>query len=89
MNYKLKFKEHYVKLNQNYKLQRRFVDDTICFAKMDPLNYTSLTINSFHQNIKFTLGIEQNSAIPFLEILLIRTLQKIHRTIYLYIQENK
>ena len=56
---------------------------------MDPLNYTSLTINSFHQNIEFTLGIEQNSAIPFLEILLIRTLQKIHRTIYLYIQENK
>ena len=35
------------KLDKEVKLWRRFVDDTICFAKMDLLNYILLTINSF------------------------------------------
>ena len=70
------------KLDKEVKLWRRFVDDTICFVKMDSLNFILLTINSFHKNIKFTMEIEQNSAIPFLEVLLIRTQQKIHTTVY-------
>ena len=70
------------KLDKEVKLWRRFVDDTICFVKMDSLNHVLLTINSFHKNIKFTMEIEQNSAIPFLEVLLIRTPQKIHTTVY-------
>ena len=60
------------KLEREVKLWRRFVDDTICFAKMDSLNYILLTINSFHKNIKFTMEIEQNSTTPFLDVLLIR-----------------
>ena len=70
------------KLEREVKLWRRFVDDTICFAKMDSLNYILLTINSFHKNIKCTMEIEQNSTIPFLDVLLIRTPQKIHTTVY-------
>ena len=31
--------------------------------------------------IKFTMEIEQNSTIPFLNVLLIRTQQKIHTTV--------
>ena len=61
------------KLEKEVKLWRRFVDDTICFAKMDSLNYILLTINSFHKNIKCPMEIEQNSTIPFLDVLLIRT----------------
>ena len=61
------------KLDKEVKLWRRFVDDTICFAKIDSLNYILLTINSFCKNIKFTMEIEQNSTIPFLDVLLIRT----------------
>ena len=68
------------------KLWRRFVDDTICFAKMDSLNCILLTINSFHKNIKFTIEIEQNSMILFLYVLLLRTPQKIHATVYHKIQ---
>ena len=44
------------KLDKEVKLWRRFVDDTICFAKMDSLNYILLIINGFHKNIKFTIG---------------------------------
>ena len=41
-----------------------------------------LTIKSFHKSIiKFTVEIEQNSMIPFLNVLLIRTQKKIHTTI--------
>ena len=70
------------KLKREVKLWRRFVDDTICFAKMDSLNCILLTINSFHKNIKFTIEIEQNSMILFLYVLLLRTPQKIHATVY-------
>ena len=70
------------KLDKEVKLWRRFVNDTICFAKMDSLNHISLTINNFHKNIKFTMETKQNSTIPFLDVLLIRTPQKIHKTVY-------
>ena len=71
------------KLEKEVKLWRRFVDDTIWFAKMGSLSYILLTINSFHKNIiKFTMEIGQNSTIPFLDVLLIRTQQKIHTTVY-------
>ena len=50
---------------------------------MGSLSYILLTINSFHKNIiKFTMEIGQNSTIPFLDVLLIRTQQKIHTTVY-------
>ena len=50
---------------------------------MGSLSYILLTINSFHKNIiKFTMKIGQNSTIPFLDVLLIRTQQKIYTTIY-------
>ena len=70
------------KLEKEVKLWRRFVDDTIWFAKMGSLSYILLTINSFHKNIiKFTMKIGQNSTIPFLDVLLIRTQQKIDTTV--------
>ena len=46
------------KLDKDVKLWRRFVDDTICFAKMGSLNCILLPINCFHKNIKFTMEIE-------------------------------
>ena len=70
------------KIDKEVKLWRWFVDDTIYFAKMDSLKYILLTINSFHKNIKITMEIGQNSIIPFLDVLLIRTSQKIHTTVY-------
>ena len=50
---------------------------------MGSLSYILLAINSFHKNIiKFTMEIGQNSTIPFLDVLLIRTQQKIHTNVY-------
>ena len=50
---------------------------------MVKLSYILLTINTFHKNIiKFTMEIEKNSTILFLDVLLIRTQQKIHTTVY-------
>ena len=50
---------------------------------MVKLNYILLTINTFHKNIiKFTMEIKKNSTILFLDVLLIRTQQKIDTTVY-------
>ena len=70
------------KLGKEVKLWRQFVDDAICCAKMDSLNYILLKISRFRKNIKFTMEIEQNSTIPILDVLVIRTLEKIHTTVY-------
>ena len=70
------------KLGKEIKLWRRFVDDTIYFAKTDSLNCILFTINGFRKNIKFTMEIEQDSTIPFLDVLLIRTPQMIHTNVY-------
>ena len=73
------WKDPHTKAGPEVKLWRWFIDDTICFAKMDSLKYILLTINSFQKYIKFTKEMEENSMIPFLDILLIRTPQKIHK----------
>ena len=70
------------KLDKEIKLWRRFIDDTIYFAKMDSVKYLLFTINGFRKNIKFTMEIEQDSTIPFLDVLLIRTPQMIHTNVY-------
>ena len=62
------------KLEKEIKLWRRFVDDTIHFAKMDSVKYLSFTINGFQKNIKFTMEIEQEIEI--------RTPQIIHANVY-------
>ena len=50
---------------------------------MVKLSYILLTINTFNKNIiKFTMEIEKISTILFLDVLLIRTQQKIHTTVY-------
>ena len=69
-------------LNDKIKLRKRFVDDTYCFAKSEYTNNILLSLNSFHQNIKFTIEIEKDDAIPFLDMLIIRKAGKIETTVY-------
>ena len=68
-------------LNDKIKLWKRFVDDTFCFAKSEYTNNILLALNSFHQNIKFTIETEKDDAIPFLEVLIIRKARKIETTV--------
>ena len=59
-------------LNDQIKLWKRFVDDTYCFAKCEYTNNILSTLNSFHPNIKFTIEIEKDDAIPFLDVLILK-----------------
>ena len=68
--------------NDKIKLWKRFVDDTFCFAKSEYTNNMLLALNSFHQNIKFTIETEKDDAIPFLDVLIIRKARKIETTVY-------
>ena len=59
-------------LTNDISLWKRYVDDTICFIKLTSTNKVIETFNSYHKNIKFTIEIETESKISFLDILLIR-----------------
>ena len=59
-------------LNDKVKLWARFADDTYCFTKSEYTSYILLALNSFQQNIKFTIEIEKDDAITFLDVLIIR-----------------
>ena len=70
------------RLETKIKMWKRYVDDTICFAKLDSTNLILTTLNSFQSNIKFNIEIEKKSAIPFLDVLVIKTPKLIHTTVY-------
>ena len=61
-------------LSNDISLWKRYVDDTICFIKLTSINKVIETFNSYHKNIKFTIEIETESKISFLDILLIRNI---------------
>ena len=69
-------------LSDKTKLWKRYVDDTITFVKTDEIKKVLSFLNIFCSNIPFTMEIEQNSQIPFLDVLLIRNLETISKTVY-------
>ena len=69
-------------LSNKVKLWKRFVDDTYCLATSEYIDSILLSLNYFHQNIKFTFEIEKDNTIPFLDILIIRNPRKIETTVY-------
>ena len=69
-------------LSDKIKLWKRYVDDTIAFVKTDEINNVLSYLNSCYSNIQFTMEIEQNNQIPFLDVLLIRKVEKISTTVY-------
>ena len=52
---------------------KRYADDTIAVIKLASAENLLPTLNTFHQNIKFTYELEQKRKIKFLDVLLIRT----------------
>ena len=63
------------KLNSHLQFWKRYVDDTLTIVKEGSINHVLQQLNSFYPNIQFT------SAIPFLDILIIRKKSKIE-TVY-------
>lgn len=60
------------KLNIKPKIMIKYVDDLFCIITEDGVNNLLDTFNEFNSNIKFTLEMESNSKLPFLDTLIIR-----------------
>ena len=57
-------------LESSMKNWTRYVDDTFAFVKPGEENNILEILNSYHPSIKFTYDMEQNSSIPFLDVLI-------------------
>ena len=60
---------------------KRYLDDTIAVIKLPSIEHVLSILKSFHQNIEFTYGLEQNGKINFLDVMLIRTNDTLETTI--------
>ena len=69
-------------LSNKVKLWKRFVDNTYCLAKSEDIANILFALNSFHKKINFTIEIEKDNTIPFLDILIIRKTGKIETTVH-------
>ena len=69
-------------LSNDILLWKRYVDDTICFIKLTSINKVIETLNSYHTNIKFTIEIETENKISFLDVLLILNNSLISTKVY-------
>src|SRR5215469_6354828 len=62
---------------------RRYVDDTfVMFREREQANMFLEFINAFHNNIKFTVDMEENDSLPFLDILIFRDNSKFKTQVY-------
>ena len=69
-------------LSKDISLWKRYVDDTFCFVNSNSINYVLESLNSFHSNINFTIEIEKEKKIAFLDILLIHNKDLVSTTVY-------
>ena len=70
------------KLSNYIKFWKRFVDDTFTFAKIEAIDHILSVLNSFDPNIQFTYEKEENSKLPFLDIMLCRKDDKLVSSVY-------
>ncbi|KAK5645107.1 hypothetical protein RI129_006407 [Pyrocoelia pectoralis] len=50
----------------------KYVDDIICGLPQDKIDYTLKTFNSIHNKLQFTVELEENQGVPFLDTKIIR-----------------
>ena len=70
------------RLENEIKMWKRYVDDTTCFVEFDSANLMLTILNSFNNNIKVNIEIKEDPVILFLDVLLIKTPNRIHTTLY-------
>ena len=54
-------------VNNKLNNWRRYVDDTICYIKVDSIDYVLSKLNNFHKSIQFTVEVVKEGRISFLE----------------------
>ena len=70
------------KLSNYIKFWKRFVDDTFIFANSEAVDHILTVLNSFDPNIQFTYETEENSELPFLDVMLCRKDNKLVCSVY-------
>ena len=61
---------------------KRYVDETICFVKIDITKFIIAVLNSFNKNTQFTFDEENDETVPFFDILISRKRNDITTTVY-------
>ncbi|UYV69718.1 hypothetical protein LAZ67_7000435 [Cordylochernes scorpioides] len=61
---------------------RRYVDFIFCICKNSQENLIQSDLNSYHPDLSFSIEKEHSQAIPFLDILILRTPNAFHTTVY-------
>ena len=65
------------------KCWTRYVNDALCFIKIDSIDYVLKMLNDFHKNIQFTYEVQTHSQNSFLDVLVIRdSSNNINMTVY-------
>ena len=70
------------RLHEHVKKWRRFVDDIFAYVRNESTDYVLTTLNLFYPNTSFTLEKENNSQLPFLDVLFIRNGTRLDTTVY-------
>ena len=65
---------------------KRYVDNTICFIKIEYVEYISSVLNGFDNNTEFTVVEENDVVLPFLDVLICRNDNSIETTVYRKLQ---
>ena len=60
---------------------KRYVNDTICFIKIEYVDNILSVLNGFDNNIKFTVEEEKEGLLPFLDVLICRNDKSIETTV--------
>ena len=64
-------------------LYRRYVDDTFClFKEHAHIDSFLQHINSFHPNIKFTVEVEKDNSLPFLDVSILKNRDSFSTSLY-------
>ena len=81
-----KWEEEHVLNNQEFRIKkwRRYIDDvfTIINGSKEPVIMILDNINKLHANIKFTLELEKNDMISFLDVKVQRTGNSLETSVY-------
>ena len=69
-------------LREHMSPRKRYVDDTISYIKEESIEHVLSKLNSYHDNIEFTYEIENDSKLPFLNVLVIRKDYEVETRVY-------